>query len=198
MIDKLEAIDRWIVMTINSWHSPVLDEFMWMVSAKLTWVPLYLLLIFLFYRKTDLKKTIVFILCAICVVGLTDLISVHLFKNLIERYRPSHHAELTDRLHFYDLGKGERYKGGMYGFVSSHAANFFGICIYASLVLRAYYKRIPVYLISVALLVSFSRIYLGVHYLTDIIGGAVLGILIAWLIYHFLYKFVSNRYTIKE
>ena len=63
----------------------------------------------------------------------------------------------------------------MFGFLSAHAANFFMICVFSSLHLKAYYSKISYFLIPIALLVSFSRIYLGVHYLTDIIAGAALG-----------------------
>ena len=133
MIEQLEGIDRSLVLAINSIHSSWLDEFMWLVSGKLIWFPFYLLLLFLFFKKSNIRLTFIFLLCAIAVVALADQLSVHLFKNVFERYRPSHHALLTDKLHFYQLQDGNFYKGGMFGFVSSHAANFFGICSFAFL-----------------------------------------------------------------
>lgn len=191
MLNKLEAIDRWIVASVNSWHNPFLDELMWVLSAKLTWIPLYLLLIYLFYRKTNFRMSVIFVLCALAVVALTDQFSVHLFKDVFLRYRPSHHAELTEKLHFYKLENGDFYKGGMYGFVSSHAANFFGVCLFAALALRQYYKWVFVFLLGIASIVSFSRIYLGVHYFSDVLAGGILGALIAFLVFRYIYTFVS-------
>ena len=103
------------------------------------------------------------------------------------RYRPSHHSLLTENLHFYQFENGEFYKGGMYGFVSSHAANFFGVLTFVFLVLKQQYRKILWGLLPIALIVSFSRIYLGVHYLSDVVGGAVLGILIAFAVYRFVF-----------
>lgn len=183
MIEQLEAFDRTIVLWVNGFHQPWLDEFMWIVSARITWVPLYMLLIWLFYRKNNWKSALIFIGFAILTVTLCDQLSNHLFKDLFMRYRPSHHDLLTDKLHFYRLPNGDLYKGGQYGFVSSHAANFFGVCTFAWYVLRKWYRYVFYVLLASAVIVSISRIYLGVHYLTDIIGGALLGILLASIVY---------------
>lgn len=186
MLDWLESLDRDIVLFVNGFHTPFLDEFMWIVSAKLTWIPFYLLLLFLFFRKTSWKQAGIFLLVAIAAVGLSDFISSQLIKDTVMRYRPSHHAVLTDKLHFYTFDDGEVYKGGMYGFVSSHAANFFAVCTFAYLSLRQYYPRIW-WVFGIAVLVAFSRLYLGVHYLSDLVCGGALGALIAWLLYRFVF-----------
>ena len=190
MIDYLESVDRLVVLTVNSWNTPFLDELMWIVSAKTTWIPFYILLVYLFARNNNLKKTIFYFLAALLVVALADQLSVHLFKNMFLRYRPSHNELLTEKLHLYQFPNGDYYKGGMYGFVSSHAANFFGVCVFAGLVLKKYYPKIISIIIIVAVLVSFSRIYLGVHYLSDLIGGAILGSILAFSAYHIL--FIAN------
>lgn len=188
MIETLEAIDRSIVQTINSWHSSFLDEFMWIVSEKATWIPLYLLFIYLFAKKFGVKKTIIFTLCGILVVAISDLTSVHLFKNVFERYRPSHHALLTDHLHFYQFENGEFYKGGQFGFVSSHAANFVGICTYVLFILRSSFKFLFPLLVVCIALVLFSRIYLGVHYLSDVLVGAFVGVFSAFIVFRLIYN----------
>ena len=187
MIDNLEAIDRAIVLTINSWNNPLLDEVMWLISGKLTWIPFYAFLLYLFFRQSGLKKSIVFLICAVAVVAITDQVSVHLFKEMFLRYRPSHHALLTERLHFYEMENGELYKGGMYGFISSHASNFLAVCTFSFLALRRTYPKIIIALGIAAFLVIYSRLYLGVHYLSDVFAGAFVGILVAFLVFRFVF-----------
>jgi undecaprenyl-diphosphatase len=187
MIDYLESIDRAVVLFFNGLNTPFLDEVMWIISAKLTWIPLYVILIYLFARKNNLRRSMLFVLFAILVVAITDQSSVHLFKNMFLRYRPSHHALLTENLHFYQFDDGSFYKGGMYGFVSSHAANFFGVLTFAYFALRSNYKKIGWILFSISAIVCLSRIYLGVHYLSDVIAGGLLGVLVAWAINKFFF-----------
>jgi undecaprenyl-diphosphatase len=179
MIEALESIDRSIVIWVNSLHNPILDEIMWIISARITWIPLYLFLFFLAKKIFDWKKSILFLVTVIAAVGLSDFVSVQFVKELFLRYRPSHHADLTHILHFYEQKPGEFYKGGMYGFVSSHATNFAALSTITSLILTKYYSFLPKLMIFVTLLVCFSRIYLGVHYLSDVLGGILLGI---WII----------------
>lgn len=182
MIDWLEQIDRNIVLAINSWHSPFFDSFFWIVSAKATWIPLYLLLIFLAYRKLNLRSFLYFIGFAMLSVALADLISLLCFKNVFERFRPSHHALLTEILHFHKLENGDYYKGGMYGFVSSHAANFAAIASFVGFALKQHYPKLIFGLYAVLILVCYSRLYLGVHYLSDVIVGAIVGTLIGYVL----------------
>ncbi len=184
MIEWLEAIDRSIVLSVNSLHSPWLDELMWFISGKLVWIPFYLFLLYLAFKTYGFRKALVFLLFVIISVALADLISVHLIKNVVERYRPSHHALLTEKLHFYEQKPGEFYKGGQFGFVSSHAANFFALATFVGLSLRRKYRWIFPLMIFVAVIVCFSRLYLGVHYLSDLIGGATIGILVSYAVWH--------------
>lgn len=192
MIEWLESIDRALVLTVNSWNTPFFDAFFWLVSAKLVWIPFYLFLWFLFLRKGGWKQGIVFLILAIVAVGLSDFTSSQLIKDSVMRYRPSHNTLLTDQLHFHQFEDGAFYKGGQYGFVSSHAANFFAVCTYAYLTLRKWYKRMR-WVFAIAILVSFSRLYLGVHYVSDLIGGALLGAMFSWLVYRFVFlRFVKQ------
>ena len=191
-MESIEAIDRAIVLWINGLHTAWLDQFMWIISGKLTWIPLYLLLLFLFARSFGWGKAAIFLIIAVIGVTISDQLSVHLFKDVFERYRPSHHSELTNVLHFYDLGNGNFYKGGMYGFVSSHASNFMVVCLFGFLTLRKNYKWIGPVLIISYVLVIFSRIYLGVHYLSDVIVGGLLGAIIAYLLYKLVLVRIAN------
>jgi undecaprenyl-diphosphatase len=186
MMEALEAFDRALVLWINGMHSPWADEFMWIVSGKITWIPLYVILLFLFARAYGWGKAAFFLIAVTVAVTLSDQISVHLFKNVFLRYRPSHHAELTHVLHFYPLSDTDFYKGGMYGFVSSHAANFMVVCLMSILALRTTYRWIAWPLTIIFLLVCYSRMYLGVHYASDLLVGALVGGLVAYFIHRFV------------
>ncbi|TNE56189.1 MAG: phosphatase PAP2 family protein [Bacteroidetes bacterium] len=183
----LEKIDGQIVLFVNGWHHPITDEFMWWISSKLLWIPLYILLIYLIFRKFKLNFAIILCLATIISVGLSDFIASSIIKESIQRYRPSHHLELMKQLHFYALGEGHFYQGGMYGFVSSHAANFFAIATSFAMYGRRYFPKITGFLFLVAILVSFSRLYLGVHYPSDLLGGALVGVLVSWASFKFIW-----------
>lgn len=192
-----EKIDQSIVLLINGWNTPVLDETMWIVSSKIIWIPLYVYLIYLASKKLNYKQTILFTIIAIMSVVFSDLISHHCFKEVFQRFRPSHNLLLINKLHFYKTSPDEFYQGGLYGFVSSHAANFFAIALFTGLALKEYYPRILTKLLIIASFVSFSRIYLGVHYLSDIVVGAIVGSLISYILYRFVYLDLKERYNIK-
>lgn len=188
MDNVFENIDRAIVLNINSWHNTILDEIMWGLSSKLPWIPFYILLVYLGYKNLNIKKFFLFTLTAILCVVLSDLVCTHFFKEVFQRYRPSHNLLLMRKLHFYENKPGEFYKGGMYGFISSHAANFFAIAIFVGLSLKVFYPKLIYFLLLIAATVSFSRVYLGVHYLSDIIIGGAVGCIIANLCYFFIFR----------
>ena len=182
LMNKLESIDRAIVLFVNGLHTPLLDEIMWFLSGRFSLIPLYLMLLILLKNQNSWKNTFIILSGLTLSILLADQISVHLFKNGFERYRPSHNEELKQLLHFYEVKPGEFYTGGKYGFVSSHAANFFALIAF----IYPFYKEkknwILVGLILVGILVTISRIYLGVHYFSDVLIGAALGILVGFSI----------------
>jgi undecaprenyl-diphosphatase len=193
MIEFLETLDRYIVVTINSWHSPFLDELMWWISSRITWIPLYIILIYLAYRRLKFSQFIFFILLAILSVAIADLVSVHLFKNLIQRYRPSHNLLILDQLHYYRMKSGDWYRGGEYGFISSHASNYFAVAGSVFFVLRKDYPKLKWWLLGIGILICYSRVYLGVHYFSDVLAGALVGSLISFILYKFWYLSVSKK-----
>lgn len=193
MIEFLEEIDRSIVLAINGWNNPFMDELMWWISARITWIPLYLILLYLAYKKLTFNQLFLFLGLIGLTIALTDLSSVHLFKNVFLRYRPSHNLLLTEKLHYYLIKPGEYYKGGEYGFISSHAANFFAIITFVYLVLRKTYPKLIFPLLFIGMIIAYSRIYLGVHYLSDVFVGALVGSLIAFLVHRLLYLRFSEK-----
>lgn len=193
MIEWLESIDRLIVLSINGWWSPWADEFFWLVSAKAVWIPFYLFIFWQVAKTYGWKTMWLFLPIAIVSVGFADFTSAQIIKESVARYRPSHHALLTDELRFYQIDADNVYKGGQYGFVSSHAANFATICCWIVLLFRRR-KNWMVYLaLAVFALVGYSRIYLGVHYLSDVLGGLILGSAIAILFHRFVFQKVLHK-----
>jgi len=184
-MELLEHLDRTLIVFINGLHSPFFDTFFYYVSKTYVGAPIYLFAIFLFYKIFQYKKAILYTILLIACVGAADLISVHAFKEVFLRYRPSHNLDIQDALHYVN-----GYRGGMFGFVSSHAANVFAFAVFSSLIFKR--KAITITVLSWAMLVSYSRIYLGVHYPADILGGAIIGSAISYVIYRIQDKLLNN------
>jgi undecaprenyl-diphosphatase len=156
---------------------------MWIISAVLTWVPLYLAILIALAIKYK-RKFLVLVLIIIIAITLSDQLSV-IIKNNVHRLRPSHEPALTGLVHIV-----RDYRGGAYGFVSSHAANCFTVALLSLLLIRK--KWFTFSILFWAVVVSYSRIYLGVHYPGDVIFGSLLGILTGWGIFK-LYKLVDMK-----
>ena len=184
MIDFLESVDHTLIQTINGCNSESMDQFMWFFSGPFIVIPIVLLISWTMYKSYSLKESGWILFGIIITIALADLSSVYLFKELFMRYRPSHHIELSQQLHFYQFDNGDLYKGGKYGFVSSHAANYFALLVLVYGLIQKYWMKIL--LVLIILIILYSRVYLGVHYVSDVICGAILGYLIAKLVLHFL------------
>jgi undecaprenyl-diphosphatase len=189
MRDWLEDIDRTLFLLINSHHTPFLDSLMWAVSHKLVWIPLYLLIAFFAQRKWGWKGLLFFAAGAGISVALADQTSVKLFKDVFERYRPCHNRQLRDVVHLLN-----DHCGGMYGFVSSHAANHFALATFFSLTLFANIKKWIAAMIFWAVLICYSRVYAGVHYPADVAVGGLLGAVIGLLMAR-LFNFMEQKYA---
>lgn len=194
MLKQLIHIDTELLLAINGWHAPWADRLMWIISAKATWIPLYLLLVGLLvwrYRKpamTNVKwlqkvpACVVIIAVIGLAVGAADFIASGILKDLVARPRPTRVPELEGVLHLVN-----GYKSGQYGFVSSHAANTMALALLFSLIWRNKIATVGLMLWVAAN--CYSRMYLGVHYPLDIFGGLMVGILVAVGAFVLLKKF---------
>lgn len=196
MLHDWIEIDQQVLVAINSWHAEWADQLMWCISGKWTWLPLYVLLIGLLLWRYGWKRTLLMVLAIGMAVGLADFISSGIIKPFVCRLRPTHDPELMGILHLVN-----GYRGGMFGFVSSHAANtlacalvFIRIwtqkndCLERKQSLDVRYAWL---LLIWVVMNCYSRMYLGVHYPGDILGGLLVGGCVAELIY-WLWQQVDN------
>ncbi len=183
-MEWLIDLDTSLFLAINGLHNTTWDSIMWWISGKYTWWPFYLLILgYLgFIKKWQLLPMILFIALGIT---LTDQTSVHLFKNLFHRLRPCHEPLLEGMVHIVNDKC-----GGLYGFISSHASNSFGV----ALLVIGWTKRwwMTAVMIAWAALVGYSRVYLGVHYPGDVLAGGMWGAACGWSL-GCLYRGLMNR-----
>ena len=177
MIDSLKLIDKTILLAINSFHSSFLDVVMFYLSEIWIFTPLFLYLIYLIYKKMGVKKTAILIVFVALLISLCDQTAT-ITKKSVKRFRPTHNVEIKDNLLIV-----QNYRGGTYGFFSGHAANTFGIAMFLFLLFSKQTKASRFVFFIWAGLVSYSRMYLGVHYPSDIFVGMFVGLFFGFVVY---------------
>jgi undecaprenyl-diphosphatase len=188
MIEYLDKIDQQLFLFLNGIHSPAWDGIMWWISGKTSWIFLYVIILLALGIKYKWRMLVVILAITLGIV-LSDQSSVHLFKEVFQRLRPCYQPEIAGMVHLVN-----DHCGGSYGFVSSHAANTFMLAALTSGLLgNKYYTWFIFFWASV---VAYSRVYLGVHYPGDILGGTLLGMFIGWIVLK-LYQAVEQRFLDK-
>jgi len=186
MIARLIDFDVQLFLFLNGLRNPFFDFVFWWATQPVVWIPVYIILFYLAI-KVYRWQTIFIVLFTIISITLTDQISVHLFKDMFMRLRPCHNPDIQMQVHIMN-----GYCGGDYGFVSSHAANYFGIATFLAVIFFRKIRFFIPFILVWAALISYSRIYLGVHYPADVFCGAVLGVLIGLLL-GLLFRLLSKK-----
>lgn len=190
MIDFIKSIDTELFLFFNGLHTPWLDGIMIFISGKKEWIPLYLLFVFLIIKQLRWRSIWVFLGIGLTIL-LSDQLASGIMKPYFERLRPSRNPNIEGIVHLVN-----GYKGGMYGFASSHAANAFGLATFLWLTFRSQYKWF-VWIFLWAAIVAYSRIYLGVHYPGDILVGALIGIVFGYLSFR-LQRYVGEQWESRK
>jgi len=184
MIDALNQVDQQLFLRLNGPVSPFIDQLMFAISGRLEWIPLYVILLVFIIRKYRWNS--VWILVAVVVlITLSDQLA-NVLKDGVKRFRPCKDPDIGHLVHTVN-----DYCRSSYGFVSGHAANSFALATLISLLFPR--RWIITAMVFWAVLVSYSRIYLGVHYPGDVLGGWILGALIAFVLYLFLKRIIILR-----
>jgi undecaprenyl-diphosphatase len=198
ILDLLNQWDKNLFLYLNGFHNTLWDYVMTLFTLTSVWIPFYLVILSIIIKKYG-KKSLWILLCVALLILFADQFS-GILKHTVKRLRPSHDPEISQlALVFFT-------KGGLYSFVSAHAANTFSFAIFSILLFKN--RFYTYFIIPWAMMISYSRIYLGVHYPGDILGGAIIGILIGIGIYKLLVyaegkfsplnPFLKNTLTLKE
>lgn len=185
----LSDIDARLLLIVNGAHSPFFDSVMWCISGRWIWVPFYAVLAYLLFRRMSWKRASICLVTIGLIILAADQTCATLIRPEIGRLRPANfNNPLSSFVHVVN-----GYRGGRYGFPSCHAANTFALAVFMSLVIR--HKWFTVMMFSWAFIVSYSRMYLGVHYFGDLFCGATIGSLFAVLFYY-LQNYLFKRLNI--
>jgi undecaprenyl-diphosphatase len=176
MIDTLLTYDTELFLYLNNLGTERWDGFWLIVTEKWSSIPLYAFLLYLVYRHYGWKGTLIIMVSVALMITMTDQLA-NVFKNGFERPRPCRVEALEQQMRFIAEGCGR------FGYFSAHAASSMAAAVFLGLALRKFYKYLPFLLLLWAVIVAYSRIYLGVHYPLDIVTGMFFGGLIGWAIY---------------
>ena len=187
LLQHLIDLDTALLLEINSHHSPFFDVFMPLYSGKWVWVPFYASLVFVIARNYSWKVTLLSLLTAAVIITFSDQVSAQLLRPEVERLRPSNlQNPISETVHIVN-----GYRGGNYSFPSAHAANSWALVTYIILLFRR--KWLSLMMVAWAVLMCYSRMYLGVHYMGDLLAGMIIGAIGAMIMYWIFSSFSHHK-----
>ena len=172
MLDAIVEFDKELMLAINGCNNAFFDLFMPFITHRFTGIPIYIgILALIIYKwRNNAKIAAIMVFAVVLTFALCDSLSVALFKQTVQRLRPAWDPEIGDMVRMLE------YKGGQFGFVSSHASNLFGLATITSLIIKQRWFTTSIF--TFAAIVGYSRVYVGKHYPLDVICGALFGMLI--------------------
>lgn len=184
---RLDELDRAAFLAINGAHARFFDVLMEAASSMVLWFPVYAFFLWLILKRHGDRALLWSVPLIALMILFSDKGSVVLFKETVERLRPCHEPSLQGLVHLV-------YKdcGGRFGFVSSHASNHFAIAVFMIGALRATPRWAVVTLVAWAVLIAYSRVYLGVHYPGDVLVGGLYGATIGSLAALIFRRFIAK------
>ncbi|MBR5687559.1 MAG: phosphatase PAP2 family protein [Prevotella sp.] len=188
MLDYLIQIDQDFLLWVNSCHNTFWDGVMYLYSEKIVWVPFYVSLVYVIAKNFSWRVALMILAAAVLVVFVSDQLSAKVFRSWVDRYRPSHDDSISSMVHIV-FGK----RGGKWSFPSSHAANAWGLAVYLVLIFRK--KWFSLLMIVWALLMCYSRMYLGMHFFGDLLVGGLIGALTAVLVWLIVKKLSGYQHV---
>lgn len=186
-MEEIIQEDKNLFLYLNNLGDAAFDPFWTMISEKWIWIPLYVIFLYFLYKNFKLKSLLYILLFVAIGITISDQIS-GIFKYGVARLRPCHDPTINGAMRIVDCG-------GSFGFYSAHASNVFFLASYLTFLLKDKLKWFPYAIFVWAAVVSYSRIYLGVHFPIDILVGAFVGTLLGGL-FAMLAKKVINKQTI--
>lgn len=186
-MEEIVQGDRELLLYLNNLGDTPFDQFWILISEKWIWIPLYVIFLYFLYKNFKLKSVLYILLFVVIGITVSDQVS-GIFKYGVARLRPCNDPGLQPFMRIVKCG-------GPFGFYSAHASNTFFLASYLGLLLKNKIKWFPYFIVFWAAVVSYSRVYLGVHFPLDIFVGAFAGSLFGWVFYLIVKKIIAKHQT---
>ncbi len=187
ILQTMASWDADLFLAINGHHCKFMDYFMVLYSGKWEWIPLYASFLYVMMKNYSWQLTLKLIIAIVVLITLTDQIASGLLKPLVCRLRPSNlDSPIASMVHIVN-----GYRGGRFGFPSSHASNAWGITFFVIYLFRK--RPVTYFMVAWSFMMCYSRIYIGVHYPADLFVGTVIGFIVATLVYKLFMRYIATH-----
>lgn len=184
MLEKIKALDTELFIYLNSLGSETYDGLWLMITKQINWIPLFILLAYLIFKKLGTRQALFLLLFVALLITITDQ-ATNFFKNATQRLRPCNNPEINSFIRVVQVRNS-------FSFFSGHAANTMAVAMFLFLIMKRYFKYFGI-LFLWPLIFAYSRIYLGLHYPIDIISGYLFGAFLGFLVFK-LHQAAQKKY----